>query len=223
MTKRFPRSNGWTTALATCAALAWLCSQAAAQAPGHKVGELDIADSRVYILVGATGLGHEHGVEGHLTSGSVQLGSAQGAGELVFNMPSFVAETPAARKYVGLAGDADGRQVTANMLGPDVLDVANFPQATFSIQSAIRDNATGQYLLDGQFALHGVAQHIQVPAQAEMVNGMIHLRGQFAILQTRVWHYAVQQSVRRGRRGRQTDDLGRFVVVCSITRIRSLT
>jgi len=184
MKTKFPRSNRWITGLATCAALAWLSAQAAAQAPAHKPGELDVADSRVYILVGATGLGHEHGVEGHLASGGVQLGAGQRAGELVFDMPSFVAETPAARKYVGLAGDADGRQVTINMLGPDVLDVANFPQAKFSIGSAVRDPATGQYMLDGTFALHGVAQRIQVPATAEMVNGMVHLRGQFAILQT---------------------------------------
>ena len=69
------------------------------------------------------------------------------------------------------------------MLGPDVLEMAISAKRRFdSIGNA--DPATGQYMLDGRFTLHGVAQHIQVPVQAEMVNGMVHLRGKFAILQT---------------------------------------
>ncbi len=182
MNKNMPQSLRCFAGLAACALLACTTARARAQAP--QPGDVDTTNSRVYVHVGATGLGHEHGVEGKLTSGNVQLGAQQGAGRLVFDINSFTADTPTARKYVGLTGEADGTQVTANMLSAEVLDAANFPQATFTIGSATRDPASGQNMLNGQFALHGVSQNIQVPAQAELVNGMIHLRGQFSILQT---------------------------------------
>jgi polyisoprenoid-binding protein YceI len=128
-----------------------------------------------------------------LASGNLQLGAAQNAGQLVIDMKSFAAETPAARKYVGLAGESDDstrRQVTDNMLGPEVLDVARFPQSTFAIQSASRYVNSQQqggpplYILDGQFTLHGVAKHLRLLAQGDEVNGMIHVHGRFDFLQS---------------------------------------
>jgi polyisoprenoid-binding protein YceI len=166
--------------------------QAAQPASPPRSGDVDVANSRAYIRVGATGLGHEHGVEGMLASGRVALGAAQNAGQLVFDMKSFKAETAAARKYVGLAGESDDstrKQVTDNMLGSQVLDVAKFPQATYDIQSATPYSgaAAGSppvYLLDGQFTLHGTTKHLRMLVQADEANGMIHLRGQFPLLQS---------------------------------------
>src|SRR6516225_11479382 len=83
--------------------------------------------SRVYIRVDADGhLGHDHGIEGRLTSGQIHFG---GHGQLVFNINSFVADTPAARKWVGLEekfSGSDAKKVTANMLGNEVLDAARY-------------------------------------------------------------------------------------------------
>ena len=162
------------------------------QAAPPRSGDVDVANSRAYIRVGATGLGHEHGVEGMLAAGHVDLNAAQNAGRLVFDMRSFRAETPTARKYVGLTGDSDDstrKQVTDNMLGAEVLDVAKFPQAVFDIQSATRYAAAPAgsppvYLLDGQFTLHGTTKRLRMLVQADEANGMIHLRGQFPLLQS---------------------------------------
>ena len=156
------------------------------------MGDVDLANSRVFTFVGATGFGHEHAVEGKLASGFVHLGATQNAGELVFDMRSFDADTPAARKYIGLKGESDDstrKQVNDNMLGADVLDVTKFPTAKFVIQSATRyeeakTSSPPQFLLDGQFTLHGVTKHLRVLAETEESDGMIHLRSRFSVLQS---------------------------------------
>ena len=167
-------------------------AQAPADKPAPQPGDVDLANSRVFTFVGATGFGHEHGIEGRLVSGNLQLGANQSAGELVFDMKSFDADTPAARKYVGLQGESDDstrKQVNDNMLGADVLDVAKFPTAKFDIQSAVpyksaKPDAPPQYLLDGQFTLHGVKKHFRILAETEESNGMVHVRTRFAVLQS---------------------------------------
>jgi hypothetical protein len=181
---------------AVLASLLGVVSLAQAQAPAGKPaprpGDVDLANSRVFTFVGATGFGHEHGIEGRLASGNLQLGANQNAGELVFDMRSFDADTPAGRKYVGLQGESDEstrKQVNDNMLGTEVLNVAKFPTAKFDIQSALlysdaKSDAPPRYLLDGQFTLHGVTKHLRVLALAEESNGMIHVRTQFAVLQS---------------------------------------
>jgi polyisoprenoid-binding protein YceI len=181
---------------AVFASLIAAASLALAQAPAGKAaprpGDVDLASSRVFTFVGATGFGHEHGVEGRLATGHLQLGADQNAGELVFDMKSFDADTPAARKYVGLEGESDDstrKQVNDNMLGTDVLDIAKFPTAKFVVQSALpstgaKPGSPPQYILDGRFTLHGVTKHLRTPAQAEESNGMIHVRTQFAFLQS---------------------------------------
>ncbi len=91
------------------------------------------------MFVGKTGLGHEHGVEGKLKSGHIVLKHRRDAGELVFDMNSFDADTNAARRYVGLAGTTDTstrQQVNANMKGDPILGVRRYPTATYQIDSA---------------------------------------------------------------------------------------
>ncbi|MCA9067835.1 MAG: YceI family protein [Planctomycetaceae bacterium] len=159
---------------------------------GLAAGEVDPRISRAYIFVGKTGFGHEHGVVGAVQSGTIDLGATQNAGEIVFNMRSFSADTPEARRYVGLQGTTDAstrQQVTANMLGASVLDVGRFPTATFKIASAVltkNKSRSGkpQYQLDGKFTLHGETQPLRLIAEADEVQGKVHLRGSFAIFQT---------------------------------------
>jgi hypothetical protein len=155
-------------------------------------GNVNLKDSRVYIFVGKTGLGHNHGVEGRLKSGNLQLGAAENAGELIFDMTSFDADTDAARRYVGLEGSTDKstrQQVNVNMKGADVLNVQKFPLATFRITSARLLQEKGregfpEYRLDGRFTLHGVTQPLRFQASGEEKDGRIHLRGSFSILQS---------------------------------------
>ncbi len=155
-------------------------------------GQVDIQRSRAYVRIGATGLGHEHGAEGRLKSGQLVLGASADAGVLVFDMTTFVTETSASRTYVGLGGGADAStaaKVTANMLGSEVLDVAKYPLATYRIRSSAalpkrQPSDPQSYQLDGEFTLHGVTKPLRINAAAEEVGGLIHLRGQFNVLQT---------------------------------------
>lgn len=155
-------------------------------------GDVYLPGSRVYVSVAKTGFGHEHAVVGQLRSGRLQLDASQSAGQLVFDMRTFAADTEGARRFVGLPGATDTstqQQVNANMWGPAVLDVARFPTATFQVRSVTRlpqpsSRGLPQYRLDGDFTLHGVTRSIQVVADVEEKDGWIHLRGGFPMLQS---------------------------------------
>jgi polyisoprenoid-binding protein YceI len=163
-----------------------------AAGPQLEPGQIDIEQSRVYVHVYKTGLGHEHGVEGQLKSGWVSLPATKNAGEIIFDMASFSADTDAARRVVGLEGTTDANtrvEVTHNMLGPDVLDVKKFPTATFKINSvrrlpARRPNAAQQFELAGDFTLHGTTKAVALVADASTANGLMRLQGSFSILQS---------------------------------------
>jgi len=146
----------------------------------------------VYVFVGKTGFGHEHGVEGKIKSGWLVLGASKQAGEIIFDMRSFRADTPAARRYVGLSGTTDRRtrrQIDANMLGPSVLDIAHYPTATFRLRSAVplqkkgRPTAT-MYRLQGDLTLHGVTQPLQIDVEVVPQKEGLRMRGRFSLLQT---------------------------------------
>jgi polyisoprenoid-binding protein YceI len=154
--------------------------------------QISVRKSRVYIFVDKTGLGHPHGVEGRLKSGSLTLGAGEEAGELVFDMNSFDADTDAARRYVGLSGSTDAstrRQVNDNMKNTSILNVGQFPTATFAIKSATlleKKSRAGAplYELTGEFTLRGKTRPIKFEAEAEQKDNMTHVHGRFAILQT---------------------------------------
>jgi YceI-like protein len=158
----------------------------------YEPGDLNLAGSRVYVFVEKTGFGHQHGIVGQIREGRIRLDAPQDSGQLVFDLTTFAADPDIARQYVGLSGTEDPssqQQVTANMIGVDVLDAAHFPTATFQIKHiAPLPNASKrdllQYQLDGDFTLHGVTQPIRVIADAEQNGGWTHLRGGFSILQT---------------------------------------
>jgi len=166
-------------------------SSAPAAAPPAP-GDVDLAQSRVYVFVGKTGLGHNHAVSGLLQAGRVALGAADQAGTLIFDMRSFTADTAEARKALGLSGETDAstqQQVQANMTGPEVLDVTRHPTATFQIRSALssRQQVSGRppvYELVGGFTLHGVTRDVVIPVEVEQRGEWLRLRGMFVIKQT---------------------------------------
>ncbi|MBL6726071.1 MAG: YceI family protein [Rubripirellula sp.] len=154
--------------------------------------DVELGVSRAYVYVDKSGLGHEHGVEAKLSQGNLRLGAEQEAGKLVFDMSSFDADTPAARKYVGLTGTSDNSTratVNENMKGPEVLNVKRFPTATFQIHSSLdsgKVSLTGRplYRLSGNFTLCGKTQPLSVMVEVEQARGWLHLKGQFEIKQT---------------------------------------
>lgn len=156
-------------------------------------GDVDPVESRVYVRVGKRRLGHEHGVEGLVKSGHLKLEATKNAGEIVFDTQSFKADTDVARKHVGLESttDADEQaEVTQTMTGKGVLDVKQYPTATFTVASSkllSEKSADGhpQYELIGEFDLHGKKQPLTVTAAVIAdEDGRQHLSGQFTIKQT---------------------------------------
>ncbi|MCA9016260.1 MAG: YceI family protein [Planctomycetaceae bacterium] len=159
-------------------------------------GEINTRTSRVYTFVGKTGLGHEHAVIGEIKAGTLNLGATSNAGKIVFDMTTWKADTPEARKYIGLKGTTSAstqKDVNANMLGSSVLNVRQYPTATFEITSAVpvKQNApTGKafYQLDGKFTLHGVTRNLRLMAEVTEKDQQNHVRTSFAIKQT---HYGI--------------------------------
>jgi polyisoprenoid-binding protein YceI len=171
-----------------------LATAAHAQQKAPAPGSLHLDSSRVYIFVAKTGLGHDHAVIGRLSAGEIHLGAPRDAGHLVFDMATFAADTPEARKALRLEGEskeATRKKVTENMHSAEVLDVERFPQAEFQIDSAAqvasaKGDAEGsaRFVLKGNFTLHGVEQAIEVPVIVENQRGWLRVRGNFAINQS---------------------------------------
>lgn len=155
-------------------------------------GDVNVKVSRVYTFVDKSGLGHQHAIEGKLSSGSLMLGVDSSAGQIVIDMRSFEADTIEARRYLGLSGSTDEStrsKVNANMNGSDVLNVQKYPRATFDVTSALptgKKSSRGlpTYDLRGNFTLHGTKRPIQVIAEVEQARGWLHVRGYFVIKQT---------------------------------------
>ena len=166
--------------------------EASATTSSLQPAEVQTKTSRVYVFVEKRGFGHEHGIEANLLASTLVLGASESAGQLVFDMKSFSADTPAARKHVGLTGTTDQgtrATVTKTMKSSAVLNVKQYPTATFDVASA---KATGQtsseglpiYQLDGQFTLHTTKRPLSVKVEVSQASGLLHVRGNFKIKQT---------------------------------------
>lgn len=185
-----------------CVLAAWLGTTAHvnAQATGGgsnqrvtRAGDVDVASSRVYVHVDKSGLlGHEHAVEGKLSSGAIQFGAARNAGRLVFDMKSFAADTTMARRYIRLEGNTDAstrKKVNENMLGSAVLNTRRYPTATFAIESALplqKKSKRGNplYQLAGKFTLHGRTKPLRIVAETVNQRGTTLVLGSFRIKQS---------------------------------------
>jgi hypothetical protein len=157
-----------------------------------KPGDIQLEYSRVFVLVDKSGVvGHQHAVEGKLQSGRLSP-RREDAGKLVFDMKSFDADGPAARRYLGLEGttdDATRKKVNENMLGEEILSVQKFPEA--KLENAIltatgKKSTTGksEYLLRGDFTLHRATRPVEIRCEVEEKDGWHHIRGAFKILQS---------------------------------------
>jgi polyisoprenoid-binding protein YceI len=154
-------------------------------------GDVNLEHSRIFIFVDKVGLvGHQHAVEGRLKQGQLFTDGQQGT--LVFDMKSFDADTPTARKYLALEGETDDatkKKVNENMLGIEILNVNQYPEASFTKAKLVpvgKNSGRGlpEYMLEGDFTLHKVTKRIQIRCDMEIKEGWQHLRGAFKILQS---------------------------------------
>ncbi len=203
MTHIVQRMHSWRRVPPVVAAILIInLNSAAAQQPAdpsrpatpkiYAPGDVQTENSRVYIRVDKSGLGHLHGVVGVLKQGHVSLGATANAGVLEFDLASFVADVPYARKYLGVEGEVSAstqREVTENMLGPDVLNVKRYPAAQCRLDSILPASHAGPhgltaYVVTGQFTLHDVTRPVKFEVEAEDHGPWIQLRGSFAFKQS---------------------------------------
>ena len=179
--------------LTLAASLCLTLSAAGAETPSVALaaGDVYLPSSHVWVLVGKTGFGHEHGVQGSLASGRLRLGATEDAGELVFDMTSFVADTEAARRRVGLEGassDSAFRQVNANMRGPEVLHVDAYATAVYRVRSAAAEPAApggpARYRLEGDLTLQKTTRPLSFVVEASPRNGWTFVTGSFKLRQS---------------------------------------
>lgn len=155
-------------------------------------GDIHVGKSRVYVHVYKSGIGHEHAIVGMVKAGTLHLGAERDAGQVTVDLTTFRADTDAARKVIGLSGETDEGtrdKVTANMLGPHVLNVTEFPATSAKFSSAKllpTPNKQGQrqFALEGELTFHGVTRKLQVVADTEENEHWVRLRAHWPLVQT---------------------------------------
>lgn len=155
-------------------------------------GDVEPTASRIFTFVQGTGMGHSHGIEAKLQSGRLILGAEQDAGQFVFDMKSFDADTKLAREVVGLEGETAAwmrDQVNKEIHSEALLDTLKFSTATFDIESSRplglhKKTGNPGYELVGKLTLKGVTQPIKFPVEVALKEGWLHVIGKFAFKQT---------------------------------------
>jgi len=149
--------------------------------------------SELVVLVFKTGFAsafaHDHVVRATRYSGTIGGDPSRPAAAVVrVTVPAegLVADEPELRRKHGLAaelGDADRREIQSTMLGETQLHAAKYPDITFQSVS-VEPRAAGEFLLTGDFTLHGVTRRISVPVSVQVSGGALRAAGAFDIKQS---------------------------------------
>jgi len=76
----------------------------------------------------------------------------------------------------------DSEKLTRHLKSPDLLDVAQFPKATFASTSVRPGGDKGAtHTVTGNFQLHGVTKSISFPATLKVAGDVVHVDAEFAI------------------------------------------
>jgi len=143
--------------------------------------------STLEIHVGKDGafkaLGHDHLIAGKEISGEVQFDAQKIEGSTVrlqIATKSLTVVDPG-------ESEKDRQSVQATMMGEKVLDVAKFPEITFTSSeiSGVKKNAQGWELtISGKLKLHGVEKSLTFPLRVQTENRTLRGAGEISILQT---------------------------------------
>jgi polyisoprenoid-binding protein YceI len=152
------------------------------------------SDSYLVAITDKAGLfgfaGHRHAIVA--TDWSVTESIDPGnwtASSITITIPAsaLVIDSPEARKVAGLGSGPnpdDVRTIQEKMLGPEVLDVRQYPSIQFRSMS-VAPKGSDELLLTGQIQIRGRSQEVQVPVRFTRVgNNGIEFSGRFTIKQT---------------------------------------
>ena len=142
---------------------------------------VDPAKSHVRLELGRAGLmkfmGHEHQIEAPLAQGHVEVvedDPARSSVELRFE---------AARLFVvpGSEPAGDIPKVEERMRGPEVLEVAKYPDIVFrssSVKSTPQGASAFKLVVAGTLTLKGRSVPVEIPLEARRVDGGIEAKGE---------------------------------------------
>ena len=75
---------------------------------------------------------------------------------------------------------ADAEKLTGHLKSPDFFDVQKFPEATFDV-TEVKEDPSGNYLVSGNFNLHGVEKNITFPATVSQNGDAVNIGAKFDI------------------------------------------
>jgi polyisoprenoid-binding protein YceI len=171
---------------ALSAALISLFATLSAAAQGAPYA-IDTQQSKMEIHVGKEGafkaFGHDHLIAAKQVSGEVQFDPQK------LDNSSVRLQVPTKSITVIDPGESekDRKEVQATMEGEKVLDVAKFPEITFtstSISAAKKTPDGWELTLSGKLNLHGVEKPVTFPLKVRADNNVLRGQGEVAILQT---------------------------------------
>jgi polyisoprenoid-binding protein YceI len=156
-----------------------------AQAPTPAVYNIDAAKSRIELAVFRGGLfkvaGHDHSIEARNFSGEVRFDSLKvddSSVRLSIESGSLIVLDPG-------APEKEREEVQATMLGPQVLNILEFPEIQFSSTRISRVSENGEdFTLVGKLFLHGVEKEIAVPVHVHREQHLLRASGTATIAQT---------------------------------------
>jgi hypothetical protein len=122
---------------------------------------IDTRSSKLIVHVFKAGMfsafGDNHDVEAPISEGSVDDRT---------RLVKFVIESQRMKVLDPQLAPDKRRQVQERMLGPDVLDVARFPQIKFE-STSVEQVGPGRLLVRGQLSLHGLIRPVVVDVRTE--------------------------------------------------------
>lgn len=152
-----------------------------------------LEQSELVVLLFKTGFAaafaHDHVVRATRFSGSISGdpgNPATAAVRVTVPAEALAADEPETRKKHGLAGDlseSDRQDIQATMRGDRQLDVAKYPDIGFRSVS-IEPRAAGDFLLTGDFTLHGTTRRITMPVIGRLSDGALRATGSFEFNQS---------------------------------------
>jgi polyisoprenoid-binding protein YceI len=160
---------------------------------GAREFEIDPEASVVNLLVRRagklSGFGHVHVVTSADETGRVWFGATPDLSGFEVRVPveAFVVDDPAARAAAGPEFAAkvpeEARSGTRrNMLGPDVLDAARYPEIVVSSAGPLDDTAPSSLKI--RIVIRGAQLEREVPVTARIGVDSVSARGSFTVLQS---------------------------------------
>jgi polyisoprenoid-binding protein YceI len=154
---------------------------------------IQAAQSEVVVLVFKAGfasaLAHDHVVRATQITGFIRGESNRPAtADIQVTVPAatLVPDEPPLRKRHGLPGelgDSDRQKIQSTMLGETQLHAAAHPDIRFR-STSVEPRGPADFLVAGDFTLHGITRRIQVSVTAHLAGGSLRATGAFDLNQS---------------------------------------